>query len=210
LTFKTFGSICRERVFPNFVHPLRKKPIFPAGPTGGEKSQPTAQWISNQSVFSSAPSNELPITILGDAILGFRRPLFIDVRSSLGFVAKQLHWGPHKQTNAQQGQRINRSNELLRKLRSIKHQYWQFMITFDESWFEFVRDEHIRLQAEQELPNRLRYIVADQKLMVMVVWNSLGFHLLEAFPKGWIFNVEYYRDKILTAFIQLCPKAGAR
>jgi hypothetical protein len=44
--------------------------------------------------------------------------------------------------------------------------------------------------------------------MVTIAWNPLGFHLLEALPKGRIFNLESYRDNFLTALIQLLREPG--
>jgi hypothetical protein len=35
-------------------------------------------------------------------------------------------------------------------------------------------------------------------MMVAIAWNPLGFHLLDALPKGDIFDAEYYRVNILT------------
>jgi DNA-binding IclR family transcriptional regulator len=52
---------------------------------------------------------------------------------SLGFVVKHLRWVPHSLTAAQKAQHITLSNELLRELRSNKHQGWQFLITLNES-----------------------------------------------------------------------------
>jgi hypothetical protein len=42
-------------------------------------------------------------------------------------------------------------------------------------------------------------------MMVTIAWNPLGFHLLDAFPKGNTFNDEDYRANILT---ELLPPAG--
>jgi hypothetical protein len=36
--------------------------------------------------------------------------------------------------------------------------------------------------------------------MVTIAWNPLGFHLLDALPKGNRFNAEYYHINILTEF----------
>jgi hypothetical protein len=38
----------------------------------------------------------------------------------------------------------------------------------------------------------------DPKMMVAIAWNPLGFHLLDAPPKGSTFNAEYHRVNILT------------
>jgi hypothetical protein len=45
---------------------------------------------------------------------------------------------------------------------------------------------------------------------VTIAWNVLGFHLVEALPKGRHFNAEYYRNNILTQLIRIRPQAGER
>jgi proteasome lid subunit RPN8/RPN11 len=42
--------------------------------------------------------------------------------------------------------------------------------------------------------------------MVTIVWNTLGFPLIVALPKGRIFNAEYYCDNILATLSQLRPE----
>jgi histone-lysine N-methyltransferase SETMAR len=42
-------------------------------------------------------------------------------------------------------------------------------------------------------------------MMVTIVWNPLGFHLLNALPKGNTFNAEYYRVNIPKNFLPLRP-----
>jgi histone-lysine N-methyltransferase SETMAR len=46
--------------------------------------------------------------------------------------------------------------------------------------------------------------------MATIVWNPLGFHLLEALPKSNTFNTAYYRDNVLTELIPLRPQVDGR
>jgi transposase len=46
--------------------------------------------------------------------------------------------------------------------------------------------------------------------MMVIAWNALGFHLVEALPKDRRFHAEYDRDKILRELIRLRPQAGER
>jgi hypothetical protein len=43
-----------------------------------------------------------------------------------------------------------------------------------------------------------------------IVRNPLGFHLLEALPKGNIFNAEYYPVNILAELLPLRPQVDGR
>jgi hypothetical protein len=86
--------------------------------------------------ISSEPPDEPLITIIGHAILDAAyKQSFSSIRelakltcipktmvhryvtSSLGFVAKHLHWVPHELTETQEGQRISLSNQFLCELR---------------------------------------------------------------------------------------------
>jgi hypothetical protein len=94
----------------------------------------------------------------------------------------------------------------LRKLRSIKHHGWQFIITFDGSWFYLYTDhEQIWLRVEEQPLEGPRHTIQDPKLMATIAWNLLGLHLFDALPKGNTFNVEYYRVNILTELLPLRP-----
>jgi hypothetical protein len=49
------------------------------------------------------------------------------------------------------------------------------------------------------------------KMMMVIAWNPLGFHLLDSLPKcRTTFNAEYYRDNILSALPPLRPQAHGR
>jgi histone-lysine N-methyltransferase SETMAR len=99
----------------------------------------------------------------------------------------------------------------LLELLLIKHHGWHFVITLDGSWFYRSPDHgQIWLQADQEPPEQAKDTIQDQKIMVTIAWNPLGFHLVEILPKGRSFNAEYYRDNILTELIQFRPEAGER
>jgi hypothetical protein len=47
-------------------------------------------------------------------------------------------------------------------------------------------------------------------MMVTITWNPLGFHLLDALPKGTVFNTEYYSINILTESLSLRPQVDGR
>jgi hypothetical protein len=66
-------------------------------------------------------------------------------------------------------------------------------MTLDESWFSLWTSRQIvSVQASQEPPESLRNMIGHRKMMVMIVWNPHGFHLIEALPKGHTFNAAYY------------------
>jgi hypothetical protein len=46
--------------------------------------------------------------------------------------------------------------------------------------------------------------------MVTIPWNSLGFRVLDALPKGTTFDAEYCPDNSLTALDSLHPEGVGR
>jgi hypothetical protein len=111
--------------------------------------------------------------------------------SPLGFGVKHLDWGPRDFTEDRQAWRVTLSNQWLRELRSIKNQPWQFILTIDEFWFWFAtKHEQIWLQSDQEPPEQTRHTIEDRKMIVTIVWNPLGFCIVETLANARIFNAE--------------------
>jgi hypothetical protein len=52
---------------------------------------------------------------------------------SLGFVARYLRWVPHALSDAQNGERVNLSGQLLRMLEVQRDRAWHDIVTLDES-----------------------------------------------------------------------------
>jgi histone-lysine N-methyltransferase SETMAR len=94
---------------------------------------------------------------------------------------------------------------------SINHHGWQLIVTLDESWF-YLNTDHGQMwfQPNEEPPERPRHTIHDEKMMVTIAWNALGFHLLDALPKGNSFTGAYYRDNILAGLLPLRPASGKR
>jgi hypothetical protein len=59
---------------------------------------------------------------------------------SLGFVARHLQWVPHALSDAQKGERVNLSRQLLRMLEVQGDRVWHDIVTLDESWFYLSTD----------------------------------------------------------------------
>jgi hypothetical protein len=101
------------------------------------------------------------------------------------------------------------SNNLLGKLRSIKYQGWQFIVTLDEPRFYLTTDDQrIWLRPGQEPPEMPKNTIQDRTMMVTIAWNPFGFHVLWAPLKDKTFDAEYYRDDILTALVSFRPEGA--
>jgi hypothetical protein len=74
------------------------------------------------------------------------------------------------------------------------------IVTLDKSWFDDSTDhELIWLRPGEKVPERTHVSVSVQcrELMIIIVWNPTGFHLIRVIPNGCKFNSSYYQSEIL-------------
>jgi hypothetical protein len=60
------------------------------------------------------------------------------------------------------------------------------------------------------VPDRERQTVQSPTLMLTIVWNPSGFHIVKALPKGRKFSTQYYTNNILIAISDWRRLAGER
>jgi hypothetical protein len=60
--------------------------------------------------------------------------------------------------------------------------------------------ELIWLQPGKEIPERGRHMVQSEKVIITIVWNPGGLHLIKLLPKGLKFNASYDVTQILDPF----------
>jgi hypothetical protein len=72
------------------------------------------------------------------------------------------------------------------------------MVTLDESWFYLnTGHELIWLQPDKKILERGRHSVQPGKVVITMVWNPSGFHLIKLLRKEFKFNASYYATQIL-------------
>jgi hypothetical protein len=99
---------------------------------------------------------------------------------SLGFVAPHLRWVPHALSDTQKGDRVNLSRRLLRMPEVQRDRAWHDILTVDEPWFYLSTDyEFVWLPRDEKFPKENDTQFNRRKLMLMIVWNPRGFHLIE-------------------------------
>jgi len=128
---------------------------------------------------------------------------------SLQLVSRHLRWVPHRLSDAEKKKRVTLSTELLKLLESMEAQEWRSIVTLDESWFYFTTDyEAMWLSSSETPPDRERHMVTSPKLMLTIVWNPDGFHVINVLPKGQKFNASYYVENILERVSQFAQASG--
>jgi hypothetical protein len=75
--------------------------------------------------------------------------------------------------------------ELLQVLSVQSMGQWHDIVTLDESWIYLVSEHDLIWTAPGEIVVDMeRHTVQSPKFMLTVVWNTIGFHVLKALPKG--------------------------
>jgi transposase len=119
-----------------------------------------------------------------------------------GFVLKYLRWVSDILTTTQKADRVGKSGELLRLLRSMNNGRRHVSMTLDEFWFYFHQDHSV-----QQLPPGEKSAVSERvtaqapKLILTIVWNTDRFHVVEILPKAAWFNADYFCNSILRGLL---------
>jgi hypothetical protein len=99
---------------------------------------------------------------------------------------RHLRWLPHLLSHSQKLDRVTLSQELLPMLERQKKRSWHNIVILDESWFYFnLNTDHelIWILPDGEIPERARPTIQSEKVMLTIVWNPIGFHLINVLPK---------------------------
>jgi hypothetical protein len=75
---------------------------------------------------------------------------------------------------------------------------WAHIVTLDESWFYLSTDHEMTwLQSDEKVPKRERHTIQSTKLMLVIVWNPCGYHVITVLPNGCKFNASHSVTNIL-------------
>jgi hypothetical protein len=100
--------------------------------------------------------------------------------------------GPHFSTAEQKQICVQVAIELLQVLSVQSTRQWHDIITLDESWIYLPSEHDLMWTAPGEIVvDRERHTIQSPKFMLTVVWNPIGFHVLNALPKRRKFKAQY-------------------
>jgi hypothetical protein len=89
-------------------------------------------------------------------------------------------------------------------LQLAKHHAWQYIVTLDEAWFYFSnRFDWIWLPHDELPPSFPKQTIASQQLMITIVWNPRGFHVIQFLQKGIKWTSKYHSNTILSRIADL-------
>jgi hypothetical protein len=90
------------------------------------------------------------------------------------------------------------STTLLGRVHSAKHNGWQNFVTLDETWvYCHTECKSIWLSGDEKAPERERWLTASPKLILTVMWNPVGFHVVDLRVKGVKFCSAYSLSNIM-------------
>jgi hypothetical protein len=124
--------------------------------------------------------------------------------NSVGFQIRNTPWVRLSPTSSQKQAGVEMSQELLQVFRLAKHHARKYIVTLDEAWFYFPNHfDRIWLSHDELPPFFLKQTIASQKLMITVVWNPHGFHVIQFLPNGIKWTGKYFSDNILSQIAAL-------
>jgi hypothetical protein len=107
---------------------------------------------------------------------------------------------PHFLAAEQKQIRIQMAIKLLQVLSVESTCQWHDIIIFEEWWIYVFSEHNLMWTAPGEIVvDRELHTVQSPKFMLTVVWNPIGFPVLEALPNGRKFNAQYDTNDILAA-----------
>jgi hypothetical protein len=116
-----------------------------------------------------------------------------------GYRIRNIRCVSHSLSSSQKQAPVEMSQNLLQVLRLAKHHAWKYIVTLDEVWFYFLNHfDRIWVPDDELPPSFPKQTIAGQKLMIIVVWNPQGLHVIESLPKGIKWTGRHYSDDILS------------
>jgi hypothetical protein len=122
--------------------------------------------------------------------------------NSLGHRIRNFPWVLHSLSSSQKQVRVEMSQDLLHVLRLAKYHARKYIIILDKSWFCFSNHlDRIWLPHDELPPSFSKQTIASQKLMITVIWNPHGFHVIQSLPKGIKWTFRYHSGSFFLKFL---------
>ena len=162
--------------------------------------------------------NEFPFSSVRSIALMTKKPIATIHR----YLTQVLHmkyrvtrWLPHKLTEQNLKERVQKSNELYDILETSKSFDYRDIITGDQSWILYKYNPHGKWCLDgEENPEFERDQITRQKFMITIIWGVWGFFVVDMLPHGMSYNSSYFISNILDVLNEkkqiIWPKSGRR
>ena len=120
------------------------------------------------------------------------------LKDSLNLKCLQLKWIPHSLNSFQKEKHVILSNSLLKQLEVASKNNFLFVLTSDESWFEFNYTlKRMWVLDSSSCDDIVAKSHFSKKIMVTIFFNSDGLQLLDIKPSGIKIDASYFLNKII-------------
>ena len=124
--------------------------------------------------------------------------------NSLGMKNVHFRWIPHRLNSSQKEMRVKTSKQILELLQKAKKNKYVFILTGDESWFEYsysYKQKWVLLNdnnGDLTVPSDIQ-----KKTMITCFFNGNGLQFMDIKPQGVKINASYFVDRVLTKLEKL-------
>jgi transposase len=129
------------------------------------------------------------------------------LRDDLGSRCFYFRWGPHLLTPELKEQRRRSAREMVPVLEAAAKDGWYHLVTRDESWFVVsYSPRRMWTVVRDEVVTKPRRDIQTAKFMFTVMWNPLGFHVIDKLVTGVRMNGESCATNTLSRFEEKTPQ----
>jgi hypothetical protein len=117
------------------------------------------------------------------------------LHEDLGLQSFHLRWVPHLSTPELKEQQHTYATEMIAVLLLAQKDDWHHLVTGDEFWF-FLAYSPCRMWTltRDDMASKPRRETQTAKFMFPIMWNPLGFHVIDKLPDGVTMNANYYTE----------------
>jgi hypothetical protein len=114
------------------------------------------------------------------------------------FESFHLRWVPHLLTPELREQRRAYASQMIPILAAAAHDGRRHLVTGDESWFLLsYSPRRMWTLSRNDVATKPKHDIGTQKIMFTVIWNLLGFQVVDKLPTGTKMNNDYFVTNIL-------------
>lgn len=126
------------------------------------------------------------------------------LHNSLGMKNIHFRWIPHRLNSSQKKKRVTLSKQILQFLEKAKKNKYVFILTGDESWFDYSYNYKQKWVLEND-DNGDFTIPSDiqKKTMFTCFFNGSGLQFIDIKPPSVKINASYFVDRVLTKLEKL-------
>lgn len=147
--------------------------------------------ILEENPYSSAQAISLALGVSKRTVLKI-------LHDDLGLGFFKLQWVPHTLSQEQRATRVSMAQGLLDELTSLSPTGIAYVMTADESWFNYDNPHSSMWAPNREAAGtRPNPGMSRRKTMVSVFWNFTGFFVIEALPEGATYTADYVCSSVI-------------